>query len=120
MADSDEKYYRADWMSDGQWACWQMVADIFGGFHHVGSKPKPFGRGICVNVRHGCWSTFDYTDLTRAVFLAHDRAIRFEIIPSGPGMLGISLHYRGQREGSMMERHPTLEQVVAEWRKGNG
>lgn len=113
----DESYYREPWMTDGQWKCWQMVADIFGGFHHVQGKVHPHGRGICLNTRLGCFATFDFNDLTRAVFLAHDRAIRFEIRPSGPGMLALCLSFRGKRDGHIYERHPTIDSAIADWRK---
>ena len=116
MSDDNEKFYRADWMTDEQWACANMLADLFGGFHHLQRPPKKWGRGICLDTSFGCFASFDYDDLTRAVFLAHDRAIRFEIAPSGPRMLKLCLHYRGRRDGTMMERHPTLEGAVGKWR----
>jgi hypothetical protein len=109
------KFYRKEWMSDDQWECAQLLADLMGGFHHV-KAIKDFGLGICTNL----WprlSTYDFNDLTRAVFMAHDRCIRLEVLPSGPGMLKLSLHKRHKREGSVFERHPTIETALAEYRK---
>jgi hypothetical protein len=104
--------YRQAWMSDGQFECYQMLSDLFFGPHHITGTVKEYGSGIAVNVRNFRGATYDYDGLTRAVIMAHDRAIRFEIEPSGPGMLRLVLHKR-QREGRMYERHPTLEEAIA-------
>lgn len=48
----------------------------------------------------------------------HYRMIRFEIAPSGPGMLKLFFHKRHKREGRMYERHPTLEDHVTAIRGG--
>ena len=112
MTDDLDKYYRKPWMSDDQWECALMVSDLRGGFHHIDGGFKPCGVGLEVNTRYGCWSTYDYSDLTRAVVLSHDRMIRFQIAPSGPGMLKLRLWKRHVREGRMHERHPTLEDAI--------
>jgi len=112
----DEKYYRQEWMSDDQWEATQFIADLMHGFHHVSGKFKPCGQGIEMNTRHARLATFDYDGLTRAVVMAHDRCIRFEVSPSGPGMICLLVHKRHSREGSMFERHPTLEEHVAQIR----
>lgn len=110
--------YRLDWMSDDQWECYQMLADLFFGFHHVHGKIHPAGdRGIQLNTHHvHSLATYDFDGLTRAVLLAHERMIRFSIVPSVPGMLGLMLHKRHAREGSMYERHPTIEEAIEAFR----
>lgn len=105
-----------DWMTDDQWQCFLMLCDIYRGPHHVQGKVKPAGTGIELNTRLGSFATFDFNDLTRAVIMAHDRMIRFEIMPSGPGLLKLHLHKRHQREGRMFERHPTIEEAIADCR----
>ena len=106
--------YRKDWMTDDQWECYQMLADLFLGFHHIHGKLHEWGTGIRLNTTQvGSFATFDFDALTRAVVMAHDRMNRVEIAPSGPGMLGIVLHKRHKREGSMSERHPTIENAIA-------
>jgi hypothetical protein len=106
------------WMSDDQWYCYQMLCDLYCGAHHIPGKVKEWGIGIEVS-DHATLSTFDFDKLTRAVFLAHDRAVRLEIGPSGPGRIRIILHRRKGREGSMYERHPTIETALAKWRERN-
>lgn len=110
LRDNDYK-----WMTDDQWECFEMLCDLCRGSHHVGGKVKPCGKGILINLRYG-WdaATYDFNGLTRAVVMAHDRCIRFEIEPSGFGMLKLVFHKRRLREGGeMWERHPTLESAIA-------
>ena len=107
------------WMTDDQFECLLMLADLFHGLHHVFGNIQPSGGGIVINTRHvGSFATFDFDAITRAVVMAHDRMIRFEIAPSGPGMLKLFFHKRHKREGAMHERHPTLEDHVTAIRGG--
>lgn len=107
-----EKYNRKDWMSDDQWECAKLYADLVCGFHHVLGKFKEFGSGIEINTSTRRFATYDYDGMTRIVVLAHDRCIRAEFAPSGAGKLKIILHKRHSREGDMTEKHPTLEDNV--------
>lgn len=110
---SESERYRKDWMTDDQWECYLMLSDLFRGFHHVTGKLHNWGGGIKLNATQvGAFATFDFDILTRAVIMAHDRMIRFEIVPSGPRMLGLILHKRHHREGAMHERHPTIECAI--------
>lgn len=112
MRDDEAKYYRVDWMTDDQWECACMLADLVRGFHHMPGDIKRCGAGVEVNMRAPL-ATRDFSELTRLVVMAHDRCIRAEIAPSGPGRLKILLHKRHARAGSMVERHPTLEEHIA-------
>lgn len=117
--ESDAKYYRKPWMTDAQWECALFLADLRGGFHHMRDTIKKAGDGIEYNHPHGSLATYDFDELTRAVFMAHDRCIRFEVAPSGPGLVRLYLHKRKKRDGAMYERHPTIEAALSEWRKRN-
>ena len=64
---------------------------------------------------HTPLASYDFNQLTRLVFLAHDLAIRVEIKPA-MRYLRIVLHPR-DREGSIMTAHPTIETVLAEHRR---
>lgn len=111
---------RKDWMTDDQWYCYNMIADWSGGFHHVAkNNVHEFGFGICYNYPYSKLSTYDFSGLTKLVFLAHDRMIRVEIQPSGPGMVKLCLHRRFDRYGHMNERHPTIEKALADYRVRN-
>jgi hypothetical protein len=92
-----------------------FFAEIFYGKHHIPSELKPWGDGWQLNY-YGDFTTFDFNNLTRAVFLAHDRCIRFGITSSGPRMIRLVIHQRNKRIGSVMERHPTIEEALADWR----
>ena len=104
-------------MTDHQRACWQLICDLMGGDWHVTGKVRAAGRhGLSWNARHLSLATFDYDRLTHLVVLAHDRCIRAEIGPSGPGMLNLTLHQRPGRTGEMTRRHPTLEDAIIQLR----
>lgn len=111
---SNEQLYRKDWMTDDQYECYEMLADLFMGWHHINGKLHEWGTGIKLNTSQtGSMASFDFDGLTRAIILAHDRMIRFAIVPSGPGMLGLELFKRHSRDGRMHERHPTIEDAIA-------
>jgi hypothetical protein len=93
-----------------------MLADVMGGFHHIGAPFKPFGHGITVSPHSSRFSTFDSDTLTRLVFLAHDRAIRVEFRSSSPYRIKL-VFWRRKREGGIMERHPSLDQAIAMHRR---
>ena len=95
----------------------QFFAQLFGGEHHIpGTKGvMPFGEGWCVNTWQD-FATFDGNLLTELVFMAHDKAVRVEIVNGGTKRVKIVIHQR-VREGRLYDRHPTLEEAVTEWRK---
>lgn len=105
-------------MTDDQWECALLIRDLFHGFHHVNNNFKRYGdSGIQLNTTYGSWASYDYDYLTVAIVLCHDRMIRLEIKPSGPGMLKLCLWKRHVREGKMNEKHPTMEDAVSSIRK---
>ena len=115
---TSEEVYRQPWMNDENWECAEFLADMHKGWHHLPGKIKRHGAGVEINTFR-TMSTFDFDDLTRLVFLAHDRCIRIEIKPSGPGRVKLCLWKRARKvEGmSMWEYHPTLETAVKDWRE---
>lgn len=119
MAEDDAKYYRQEWMSDDQWECAQMFADICHGWHHVPGKIKRHGTGIRGAVYAHKMATCDYHDLTRLVVMAHDRCIRVELAPSAPRRIGLIMHKRHTRTGAIMDRHPTIHEAVEKWHDPN-
>ena len=60
-------------------------------------------------------ATWDGDALTRLVFLAHDATLRLAIQPASPQYIRLLFHPR-KREGSLFERHPTIEDALAQWR----
>jgi hypothetical protein len=109
------------WMTPEQFECLEFLSALFFGMHHIHGIIRPLGKsGITINARNcsNLFGTVDYNGLTRAVIMAHDRCIRFSIEPSGPRMLCLSISKRNKREGSLFERHPTIEQAILDIRDG--
>lgn len=106
-----EKYYRQPWMTDGQWKAADAIAAALGG-HHRMREPKPFGKGVRVVMFGSVAATYDSDGLTRLCVHAHDRAVRIEVTPGGR-YLAVNAWYRGRRDGSIFERHPTLAEAAA-------
>lgn len=105
-------------MTPDQVECYRLLCDLVHGEHHLNGIVRACGRGLGINLQFVTLSTFDFDYLTRLVVMAHDRCIRAEIVPSGPGMIGLHLHKRHWREGPMHSRHPTIDQAVAAIRSG--
>lgn len=99
-------------MSLDQAECYELFADLVGGEHHICGGVKLHGRGLLWNMRNSRLGSFDFDGLTRLVLLAHDRCIRVEVQPSGPGLVGLTAFKRHTREGAMHERHPTMEEHI--------
>lgn len=118
MSKHHDEFYREPWMTDDQWECALLLADLFYGLNHLDGKIKKDWDGIKVAVGNGNWAaSFDYDGLTRAVVMAHDRMIRIEIKPAGPEKIKLHLQKRHHREGTMRDRHPTLEDAVKDIRE---
>lgn len=109
-----------DTMTTDQRACFDLLCRVFRGKHHAPKRVYAHGHGILCSVdpRDGM-STFDSDLLTRLVVFAHDTCIRVELASSGPRMIGIILHQRHQRDGSMFYRHPTIEEAIETARGGS-
>lgn len=133
MTDSSStKYAGSDWLkpeyvgrdelSDFE----KRVADLLGewqrGIYHISDEvEKGEWSARMVEIRYGgTLSTFDFDELTRLVFLAHDLCIRVEISPRANRYFTMRFHPRKRGaagDASMFERHPTLEQAVEAWRQ---
>lgn len=98
-------------MSPDQLECYKLLADCFGGEHHL-EPVYIHGRGLRTSSWGGKLATFDFDYLTRLVLLAHERCIRIEIVQGGPNRVGIVAHKRHAREGDMAVRHPTIDQAI--------
>lgn len=100
----------------------RKVFDItFGGIHNT---PKIYkfqeGEGMCEyweTSYPGDVSTFDWDKLTRFVFACHAYCVRGSICPSGPMLVKFRIYPRFTRVGRLTEKHPSLEEAVANFRR---
>jgi hypothetical protein len=92
----------------------EFFSIFYRGEHHFPGELKKFGEGWAMSYLGGL-STFDLNDLTRLVFLAHDKCIRVDVSQGGPNRLRLAV-WKRKREGSLYERHPTIEQALEKWR----
>jgi len=90
-----------------------LLATVFGGMHHVDRLKKTPRYWTCI--QPGDFSTYDFDVLTRLVFAAHDNCCRVSISHGGPYCMKILVSDR-KRTGGVTERHPTIEQALANWR----
>lgn len=106
--------------------CAEFASRLYGGMHHF---PR-YDEGIkCVDWasdHHLSWThwgemgSFDGSELTHAVLLAHDLGLRLTLRGVGPGYMRLSLGIRDtDRCFSGTGRHPTIEGRVAVWRERN-
>lgn len=102
------------------------LLDDWGGLHHFeepAMKKVQWSHPLFIELKlsrftsMGQLATFDFSELTRLVFLAHDHCIRVDIEPCNGTHLRLLFHPRPGRSGSMPLRHPTLEDAVAEWQR---
>ena len=110
-------------VSDHGATCAEFAARFYGGLHHF-----PLGdRGLrSVNwqddghlswTHYGELATFDGSELTVMVLLAHDLGLRLTVQALSPRYLRVGLGKRdvdGCFSGFL--RHPTMEEVLAGWR----
>lgn len=106
------------------------VADLLDiwqhGIYHLSNKELrriDWSDDVCidVNIRQSL-STVDDSKLTDLVFLAHHFALRVSINPCNFRLLKLQFTRR-KREGSLCERHPTLDEAVNSfkcWMHGYG
>jgi len=95
--------------------CLRLAAIWQGGLHHVFDVRPCTSRGIEIALHRGkSLASFDFDELTRLVFLAHDHCIRAQVLAVG-SHLNVMLHAR-VRDSGFSTRHPDLESRVATWR----
>lgn len=72
-----------------------FFAEFYDGAHHMpGYEPKEFGNGWVVRHDRGGLASYDFSQLTKLVILAHDRCVRVEIIPATNRILKIAIWKR--------------------------
>lgn len=115
-----------------------FFSEYYGGAHHFPfGGVREYGHGWHV-VDATALATYDFTQLTRLVIMAHDKCVRVEVSAYAPHededvaplddngepperwfparALTIAIWPR-RREGNFSERHPTLEHAVQAYRE---
>lgn len=89
----------------------QFFSIYYGGEHHFPSQIKECGHGWSMVHQYGSLATFDFSNLTKLVLMAHKYAIRVEIQTYGINKQKICIWQR-VRDGEISERHPTIEDAI--------
>lgn len=98
-------------------AALDFFATLYRGEHHLPSEMRNDGRGVWSVGHFGGVATFDYDELTRLVFLAHDRCVRAWILAAQPRHVRIFITARERGAGDMSTDHPTIDQALAKFRE---
>lgn len=85
---------------------------VYGGLHNAPRKIHDETRMVWWT-DSGDLATFDGERLTRLVIAAHDLCLRVSIENGGPRCLSVRVWPR-ERTGKRWQRHPRLEEVLAE------
>lgn len=108
------KYHGKGEWNDNQLLASYALARLKGGYHHLGKIKECGSNGVETSI-YGTISTFDFTDMTDAVLLAHQMGVRLEVASSGPRMLKIMAHTRissDDRKDGIAQRHPTIAGLI--------
>lgn len=93
----------------------EFFAKFYNGEHHIPDRePKPFGLGWSVKHNRGDLATFDFNQLTKLVVMGHDKCIRVSVegVKSSREHAVLICIWKRERDGSMYERHPILEDHI--------
>lgn len=95
-----------------------FFSEYYGGEHHIPNY-KVDNEGLGFSVTHDCGNiaTFDVNGLTRLVLMAHEKCIRVSISPQNKYAFKIYIFKRFGTEGSIDERHPTIEMAIESYNK---
>lgn len=98
-----------------------IISYLEGGLHHVSSTQKEQfdykATNDFVYKRFGSMATYDASHLTTLVILAHELAVRIEVSSLGFKYWKISFYERSKTGQRMYERHPSIDEVIKNWRK---
>jgi hypothetical protein len=98
-----------------------LLGELFYGIYHLDLKrlwAVDWSNNSYIEISIGwhSFSTVDYDELTRLVFLAHHMAVRIQIDAATHKYLRLMFHQRC-RFGDYAHRHPTLDEAVAAFKE---
>lgn len=98
-----------------------LLGELFYGIYHI--SQKALGKvdwnneyWIEITIGYQGYSTTDFDNLTRLVFLAHHLAIRVSIEAAARQHIKLIFHRR-ERYGDYSRRHPFLEEAVKRFKE---
>lgn len=96
-----------------------FFARLYRGAHHVPSGMRNDGGGVWSVNHYGELSTFDYDDLTRLVFIAHELGVRAWVKPGGARGLRIFIQQRTRSSPEIAHGHPTIHSAIAKFEQAD-
>ena len=99
----------------------RLLNDLYVGIYHIQrecSRVDWSNQTYIEIILYGAWCSFDHSNLTRLIFLAHDYGLRVQLEARAPGYVRLMFHRR-TREGNLYMRHPSIEFALAQWRESH-
>lgn len=97
-----------------------IISYLEGGLHHVSWKQREnfqyFDEHSFIYKRFGNMATYDSSELTTLVVLCHELAVRVEISSQGFRYTRMLFTERVRDSPKMYERHPSIDEVIKNWR----
>ncbi len=94
----------------------EFFTEFFCGKHNIPKTIRRTGSGWSVVISRYL-ATVDVNDLTRLVFLAHEKGIRVEILAKESLKLQIMIHKRDKGSNDGIMGHPSIETALENWKK---
>lgn len=109
--------FRKDWMTDDQFLCYLLIAEIMGGLNHTWGVVRNSGNGITFTFTPQYLANYDYDGLTKLVIMSHNWGVRVALLGAPAGRVKLLLSKRhgidgDVRVGDVSERISSIYEMV--------
>lgn len=98
-----------------------LLGELFGGIYHIDEsalKKAEWDNNYNISIRVSKnLATYDFSYLTRLVFLCHHFRLRVEVAPLNFDNLTLLFHDRGDDKKQIHKYHPSLDEAVKNFKE---